>query len=155
LVDPRVGGIGGDDPEAFDFTTFDAVDNLVISPRRFGGDAVFGNVEDVGDFLAMFGIGEVVAAEEGGGVGKEAAAHGVALAGDGVGAVAGLADVSGEEGEVDDGLGGADALVRLVHAHCPPEGDAFTFLGDFVGEGFDFRSSEACFVGYFFRGVVF
>ena len=68
LVDPGVGGVGGDDPEAFDFSGVDAIDDLVVSPRGFGGDFFFGDVVDAGDFLAVLGVGEVVSAEEAGGV---------------------------------------------------------------------------------------
>jgi len=68
LVDPGVGGVGGDDPEAFDFSRVDAVDDLVVSPAGFGGDVFFGNLEDAGDFFAVSGVGEVVSTEEAGGV---------------------------------------------------------------------------------------
>lgn len=63
-----MGGIGGDDPEAFDFPAVDAVDDLVVGPAGFLGNAVFGDVEDGADFLAVLWVGEVVPSEEAGGV---------------------------------------------------------------------------------------
>ncbi len=136
LVDPGMGGVGGDDPEGADLAGVDGVDDLVVGEIRGGGDDGFGDVEDVGDFGAVGGIGEVVAADEAGDVGVEAGAHGVALAGDAVRAGAGSADVARHDGEVDDGLGGAGGFVALVDAHGPPEGDALA-AGDGVGEFFE------------------
>ena len=94
-----------------------------------------------GDFVAVVGVGEIMAADEAGDVRKEARAHGVALAGDAVRAGAGAADVAGHEREVDDGLGGAGGFVALVDAHGPPEGNAFA-AGDGVGEFFELRRRE-------------
>lgn len=68
LVDPRVSGIGGDDPETFDLSGVDAVDDLIVSPAGFGRDIFFWDFEDTGDFFAVLWLGEVMSAEEAGGV---------------------------------------------------------------------------------------
>lgn len=68
LVDPRMSGVGGDDPEAFYFARFDAVDDLIVGPRGFGRDIFFGDFEDAGDFFAVRGVGEIMSTEEVGGV---------------------------------------------------------------------------------------
>lgn len=142
LIDPGVGRIGGNDPEAFDLASFDSVNDLIIGPARFGGDASFGDFENAGNLGAMIGVGEIVTAEKVGGVGEETGTHRVALTGDGVGAGAGLANVAGHEAKVDDGLGGPDSFVRLVDAHRPPHRDALGGIGDELGKGFNFESTD-------------
>ncbi len=62
LVDPGVGRVGANDPEAFDFSAEDAFDDFVVGPTVFLGDAVDVDVEDAGDFLAVGGVFKVVAA---------------------------------------------------------------------------------------------
>ena len=128
LVDPRVGRIGGDDPEALDLAGLDSVDDLVVGPAGRGWDAVLGDAKDAADFLAVLGFGKVMPAEQVGGVGEKSAAHGVALPGDGIGPGARFADVASHQAEVDDRLGGADALVRLVDAHGPPKRNTFSLF---------------------------
>src|SRR5690606_20357486 len=144
-VDPGVGGVGGDDPEALDFAGVDGVDDLVVGKGAFRGDVGGGDAEDVGDLGAVRWVGEIASAEERGGVGVEARAHGVALAGDGVGPGAGAAEVAGNEREVDEGLRGAGGFVDLVDAHGPLEEDGFASrddlgevaygLGGYAGDG--------------------
>ena len=68
LGDPRVVGIGGDDPEAFDFAAVDGVDDLVVGVAGRVLDLVVLDAHVVADFGAVVGIGEVVSAEEVGGV---------------------------------------------------------------------------------------
>ena len=111
----------------------DALDDLVVGPAGFRRDAVLGDAEDAGDLGAVVGVGEVVAAEQVGGVGEEPRPHRVALAGDRVRPGPGPADVAGQQREVDDRLRGADPLVALVHPHRPPERDPL-LLVDQCGE---------------------
>src|SRR5258707_2435731 len=73
----------------------------------------------------MLWIEKIVAAQEIGRVTEQARTHGVALAGDGVGASSGAPNVSSHQGEIDDGLGDAGSFVTLIDAHGPPEGNAF------------------------------
>lgn len=68
LIDPRVRRVSGDDPEAFNFSGFDAINDLVVGPAGFGGDVILRDVEDAGDLFTILWLGEVVAAEEVGGV---------------------------------------------------------------------------------------
>ena len=111
LVDPRVGRVGGDDPQALDLALQDAFDDFVVGPTvLMRGCGLTWMPSTLATLLAVLGVGEIVAAEQVGGVAEQARAHGVALAGDRVGAGAGAADVAGHQGEVDDGLRGAHRL---------------------------------------------
>ena len=123
LVDPGMGRVGGDDPEAADLPRADALDDAVVRPARASGDAILGDVEQRGDLGAMGGVGEVVPAEQVRRVREEPRAHRVALAGDRVGPGPRPADVAGHQGQVDRGLSGLDALMALVYPHRPPERD--------------------------------
>lgn len=82
-----------------------------------------GRTEHGGYLGSMVRVRKVAAAEQTGSVAEQPRPHGVALAGDGVGARADLADVAGQKGQIDYCLGGAYGLMALVHAHGPPEGD--------------------------------
>ena len=95
--------------------------DLVVGPTRLAGNARRVDAQDAGHLGAVLRVGEIVAAEQVGGVAEQPRAHGVALAGDGVGAGARPADVARHQGQVDDRLRRAHALVPLVHAHRPPE----------------------------------
>lgn len=119
---------------------------MVIRVAGAIGDERGVEAEGRGDVGAVGAVGGVVAAEEGRGVAKEARTHGVALAGDGIGAGAGAADVAGQQREVDDGLCGARGLVALVDAHGPPEGDTFA-RGDDVDEAVERGDGDARFGG--------
>ncbi len=136
LVDPGVGGVGGDDPEASDLAGGDPLEDLVVGQAALAGDAPLVDGQDLGHRPAVFGVGEVAPPEQAGRVAEEARAHGVALPGDRVGAGARAADVAGHQGEVDDRLGGAGGLVALVHPHGPPERDPLARV-DQLGQGLD------------------
>ncbi len=128
LVNPRVRRIGADHPKAADLAGLDPLDDLVVCPARPAGDPVFRDLEHAGDLGAMVGVGEVVSAEEVGGVREQPRAHRVALAGNRVGSGAGSAHIAGHQCQVDDCLGGFHPLMALVDAHRPPEGDAGSFV---------------------------
>ena len=155
LGDPGVVGIGGDDPESFDFAFVDGFDDLVVGVAGGVLDLVVFDAHEAAHFFAVGGVAEVVSAKEVGGVGEEARAHGVALASDGVGSGTGLADVAGHQLQVDDGLRGTNSLVALIDAHGPPPGDAFVGLRDEFCERFDLLDSLACLRRDHFWGVIF
>ena len=124
-MNPRVRTVGGDYPKPFDLTVANAVDDLVVSPARLRRNAIHRHPKRCTDTGAMLGIGEVMSTDEARHVGVESRAHGVALTGDAVRTGAGPADVAGDQGEVDDGLGRAGRFVTLINAHRPPERHAF------------------------------
>lgn len=74
---------------------------------------------------------------------KKPRAHGITLAGDGIGTRSGFADVAGDEGEIDHGLCGADSFVRLVDAHGPPPGNAFAGIRNEFCQSFCLRDANA------------
>ena len=121
-------GVGAEDPQALDLAGVDALDDLVVGDRGFLGHEVGVDADDVGDPFALRLVREVAAAKEAGGVGEKAGAHGVALAGDGIAAGAGLADVAGHKSQVHNGASGRNSLVALVDAHGPPEGDGLALV---------------------------
>ena len=90
-------GVGGDDPEAFDFATVDGFDDLVVGVAGLVLDLVVFDAELGADLGAVGGVGKIVSAEKVSGVRKEARAHGIALAGDGIGSGAGFADVASHQ----------------------------------------------------------
>ena len=79
------------------------------------------DAQQIGDLSAVRFVGEIVPAQEIGRVAEQPRSHRIALAGDAVGPGSGPADVSGHQGQIDNRLGRADALMRLVDAHRPPE----------------------------------
>ena len=92
----------------------------------------FGNPQNGSDLFPMLGVEKIVTAEKISRVGEQARAHRVALAGDGIRAGAGPADVAGHQREIDDCLGGAGGFMALVYAHRPPERDAFAAMNCFA-----------------------
>jgi len=64
----------------------------------------------------MVCVCEIVSTQQVRGVAEQPRAHRVALAGDGVGSRAVLANVARHEGEIDDALGRPDPLMALVDA---------------------------------------
>jgi hypothetical protein len=127
-----------DDPERFDLSIADAVNDLVVRPGILRRDDVERDVQQPGNLRAMLGFHEIAAPDQTRHVRVEPRAHRVALAGDAVRARAGFADVAGHQGEIDDRLRGTRALVALIHAHRPPERnrlaamDAFRAAIDFA-----------------------
>ena len=128
LVDPRMSGVRGDDPQAANFAAQNAFQNAMVRPACFVRDRCLVDVEHVGHFAAIDRIREVVPAEQIRRVAEQPRAHRVALAGDRVGAGAGPADVAGHQRQVDDRLGGAHGLMALVDAHRPPERNSFALV---------------------------
>ena len=78
-------------------------------------------------------------------IAEKTRAHRVALAGDAVGPGAGTSDITCHQSEVNDGLGRAGALMRLIDAHCPPEGDAFAFVNH-LGKAVDLIARDSRFL---------
>ncbi len=124
LVDPRMGRVGGDDPEAADRPGLDAVDDPVVRPARSSGNALLGNVEQRGDRSTIGGVREIATTQQVGRVREQSRAHRVALAGDRVGPGPRPADAAGQERQVDRRLGRLHPLMALVHPHRPPERDS-------------------------------
>ncbi len=107
----------------------DAFDDLVVGPTVLGRGC--GRRRCPGcrrPSARCVGVREVVAAEQVRRVAEQPRAHRVALAGDRVGPGARPADVAGHQGQVDDRLRRAHALVALVDAHRPPERDALALV---------------------------
>ena len=121
VVGPAVPGVSAQDPQALDLAGIDALNDLVVGDSGLLGDQVGRDPHDIGDALPLGFIGKVAAREQAGRIAEEPGAHGIALACDGVAARARLADISGKEGEVHDGLCRPHSLVALVDAHGPPE----------------------------------
>ena len=108
----------------------DPLDDLVVGQAVLGGDPSRRGCRACRrPCRGASALREVVAAEQAGGVAEEPRAHGVALAGDRVGAGAGPPDVAGHQRQVDDRLRQAHRLVALVDAHGPPERDALAARG--------------------------
>ena len=128
LVNPRMGGVGGDDPQPLDLPIRDALHDLIVGEAVLRGHAGLVEVENSRHLAAMLRVQEVMSAEQIRRVAEQPRAHRVALAGDGVRAGAGPPDVAGHQREIDDGLRGARSFVALVHAHRPPEGDALALV---------------------------
>ena len=70
-ADPGMSGVGGNDPERFDFAIANAVDNLVVSETVLVGNTVNGNVEQGSDLPAMLVVGELMSTEKAGRVAEE------------------------------------------------------------------------------------
>ncbi len=71
LVDPGVGRVGGDHPQAADGPGGDALHDLVIRPAGAVGDGGDVHAEGSGHVVAVAGTGEVAAAEQVGGVAEQ------------------------------------------------------------------------------------
>ena len=120
-INPRMCRVRRDDPETLDPAISDALHDLVVSQRIPGGNFFRRDVEQARNVRAMSGVEKVASAEQARRVGEQPRAHRIALAGDAVRARAGAAEVSGHQGEIDDGLRGARGFVALIDAHGPPE----------------------------------
>ena len=142
LLNPRMHRVGGDDPERLDLARLDAVENLVVGQAVPRGNVFHGHTQQPGNFLAMLGLGEIVAADQVGRVAEEARAHRIALAGDGIRSRAGPPNVPGHQRQIDDGLRRAGGLVPLIHPHRPPERNAFALM-DGLGEPVELFEGKA------------
>ena len=143
IVRPTVTRVRAEDPETFDFTGVDSFNDLVVGDRRFLCHKIRIDAYDIRKALSLIFIREVTAAEQAGRVGEETGAHGVALAGDGVAAGAGLSDIACHESEVHDAVRGPYSFVALVDAHGPPERNCLAIM-DQVDQLHDLLSRKTC-----------
>ena len=135
--------VRAEDPETFDFTGVDPFNDLVVGDRRFLCHKIRIDAYDICEALSLIFIREITAAEQAGRVGEETGAHGVALAGDGVAAGAGLTDIACHESEVHDAARCPDGFVALIDTHGPPERDCLAVM-DQVDQLHDLLSRKAC-----------
>ena len=126
LVDPRMRGVRRDHPEAADFAAQDPLEDLIVGEARLARNAFHRNPENLRHFVAMLGVLEIAPAEQVRRVAEQPRAHRVALSRDRVRARARAADVSREQGEIDQRLSDANAFVALVDAHGPPDAHALS-----------------------------
>jgi hypothetical protein len=112
-------GIGDDKPESFDFPLDCDFDDIGIGKAAGGGDAVDGNVPDMGKFFPVLLVVELTIAGKRGGKTSLAGTHGVALAGDGKRRGTSAADVTRDQGEVLMAATGDGTLGRVIDAHGP------------------------------------
>ena len=71
LIDPGVSRIRADDPQALDLVTQDAFDDLVVRPAWTVMDETCVDAHDVGDFLPMSRVGEIVPSQQVGRVAEQ------------------------------------------------------------------------------------
>src|SRR6266850_5549429 len=118
-----MGGVGGDNLKALDLSTINSFEDFVVSPGILLRNGTLVDSKHLGDLAAMVCVCEFVPAEEIGGVREQAGTHGIALAGNRVGASTRPADIAGHQSKINDRLRGAGCFVSLVYAHGPPKGN--------------------------------
>src|SRR5262245_1670934 len=59
-----MGRVRADNPQAANLPAQHAVQDFVIGPAWLGGNEGFGNLQHARDLAAIFGIGEIVAAQQ-------------------------------------------------------------------------------------------
>ena len=133
LINPGVRGVRANDPQPFDFSAENALNNFVVGPTILSGDRSGVDVENIGNLFSMFGIGEVMSAQQIARVAEEPRTHRVALTGYGIRTGTGSANIASHQGEVDNRLRRANALIALIDSHRPPEGNTLATV-DGLGE---------------------
>ena len=153
VIGPAVSGIRAEDPQTLDLSFVDALHDHVVRDRGLLRDVIDIDPGELGDPCSLIFICEITAAEQAGGIAEKTGCHRVALTGNGVSTGAGLSDVPGHQGKVDDGLRRAHCLIALVDAHGPPERNSLSIV-DKVYEFSDLLCGKARSFHPFLKGEV-
>ena len=98
-------------------------------------------------FLSVFFVREFVSAHQAGCVAEQPRTHCIALPRNRVRAGSGAADVSRHQSQIDHRLCGANTLMALIDAHCPPERSPLAFVNR-SGKSLQLIGTQSRFAGH-------